>query len=167
MGRLLPEYNAATPFSKIEILRRSIALIEDYQQRRKASPEPHNGEVILKSILVLQNMQTLQSNIRILESDQDLENGFRAIFARNNVLTDLLHKANISAPPFAVPKCFEHFVSSSATENNCNELNVKPVGRPPKYSNKLSASGKRKIQQKDRTITKVRKIKSSDEKPRE
>lgn len=107
---------------------------------------------------------------------------------RNNTLLDLLQKAKIPVPPFVGPKIFDYIVTRS-TENNCNELNVKPVGRPPKYSNKLFVClpaiadttttaaaitatatsinpAKRKIQRvAGATVKKMRKIKSADEKP--
>ena len=75
-----------------------------------------------------------------------MEEGFKVLVIRNHVLQNLLSNAKITVPPFTAPKIFDYVVTQlQDDENNFNELNIKPIGRPPKYSNKINPEKAKQI----------------------
>lgn len=53
LAALLPQYDTSKPFSKIEILQRSIVLIEDLQKEKKDLLAGNNKELLSKILFLL------------------------------------------------------------------------------------------------------------------
>ncbi|XP_037048351.1 uncharacterized protein LOC119082808 isoform X2 [Bradysia coprophila] len=123
LAKFLPNYDDAAPFSKIEIIQKSILLIKDLQHK-------------LKELLA-------GSHKDILNTILELEEAFKVLIVRNKVLLALVKKCGGTAPSFTEPKIFNCIVTSPLDENDLNELYVKQNGRPPKNG---KGKGKRKLQ---------------------
>uniref|UniRef100_A0A1B0CA58 BHLH domain-containing protein n=1 Tax=Lutzomyia longipalpis TaxID=7200 RepID=A0A1B0CA58_LUTLO len=123
LAKKLPQYDPSSPFSKIEILQKTIAFIEELQEKQ--------NELMLSACdkVLLKEREEFEQNIAVLR-------------CRNSQLAELLRQANITIPIFKAQQfakdLTEKRIESLQEENNANGINIKPE-KQKKYSNKLSS----------------------------
>ncbi|XP_059621595.1 uncharacterized protein LOC132265113 [Phlebotomus argentipes] len=153
LARKLPQYDPSSPFSKIEILQRTISFIEELQKKQKDLLLSECDKVLLKE------REEFEQNINVLRS-------------RNSQLAELLRQAGITIPNFKAQKFAGNLsdkqIESLLEENNANGLNVKPE-KQKKYSNKLSSEQISKVVKENedkgrKSAKKFSKTKTSPEK---
>ncbi|XP_055708155.1 uncharacterized protein LOC129804649 [Phlebotomus papatasi] len=122
LAKKLPQYDPSSPFSKIEILQKTITFIEELQTKQKDLLQSECDKVLLKE------REEFEQSISVLRS-------------RNSQLAELLKQANITIPNFKAQKFVANLsakrIESLQEENNANGINIKPE-KQKKYSNKLS-----------------------------
>ncbi|KAJ6645242.1 hypothetical protein Bhyg_00446 [Pseudolycoriella hygida] len=141
LAKFLPNYEDSVPFSKIEIIQKSILLIKELQLKLK---------------------EALASNHKnIYNTILELEEAFKSLIVRNKVLLALVEKCGGTAPPFTHPKIFGYIATSPLDENDLNELYVKQNGRPPKNSKEKARKKLQTLYDDEAVLQKKKKIKSN------
>lgn len=143
LAKALPLYDATANLSKIDIVQRAIRVVQEQADKvRTLLAGDHSmilsmcgfGHAFFHSNIIIVCL--------ILETQVQLEEGFKAMLVRNAELVELLKKHKIRVPPFTPPMVLSCVVFNESGENNCNEINVKKRLQQNETANCDKPSGK-------------------------